>query len=206
MSSTSPELVVTPANLPAPLALAPPAFARGDDPATYDRLLARMSDAVRPDNIIEEIWLRDVVDHVWETMRLRHRKAGLINANAGEGMRDILLALNCDNFSTVAREWFARDPDVVTEVEGWLATAGVGINEVMAQTLRRHLADYEGMDRMLQSAEVRRDAALHEIERRRAHFAALLRRAAHDAEAAEAPVRDAEFEVVQTGQRPEAGG
>jgi hypothetical protein len=206
MFSTSPELAVTPVNLPVPLGFARPAFARGDDPATYDRLLARMCDAVRPDNIIEEVWLRDVVDHVWETMRLRHSKTGLINANAGEGMRDLLRALNCDNFCTLASEWFARDPEVVAEVDGWLATAGVGINEVMAQTLRRHLADYEGMDRMLQSAEVRRDAALHEIERRRAHFGALLRRAAEDAEAAEAPAQDAEFEVVQTGQRPEAGG
>jgi len=157
-----------------------------------------MSDAVRPDNIIEEIWLCDVVEHVWETMRLRRRKAGLINANVGEGMRDILLALDCDNFIILAKEWFARDPNAA-EAEGWLAAAGIGLNEVMAQTLRRHLAEYEGMDRMLQSAEARRDAALHEIERHRAHFADLLRRAAQEAEQAaaqeaeDAAFKDAEF-------------
>lgn len=206
MSSTSPELAVTPVNLPTPLGFAPPAFARDDDPAAYERLLARMSDAVRPDSIIEEIWLRDVVEHVWETMRLRRRKTGLINANVGEGMHDILLALDCDKFATLAKDWFARDPEVVTDVESWLATAGIGINEVMAQTLRRHLADYEGMDRMLCAAEARRDAALREIERHRAHYANLLRRAAEAEEKADTAIKDAELEVVQTGQHPEAGG
>lgn len=213
MSSTSPEaavtppeLAVTPANLPVTLGFAPPALARDDDPATYEKLLERMSDAVRPDSIIEEIWLRDVVEHVWETMRLRRRKTGLINGNVAWGMEDILRALDCQNYTTLAKDWFARDPEVVADVEAWLTTAGIGINEVMAQTLRRYLADYEGMDRMLCGAEARRDAALREIERHRAHYANLLRRAAQAEETADAAIKDAEFEVVQTGQHPEAGG
>jgi len=210
MSSTSPDLPNTPANLRAPLGFAPPSLNRDEDASSYETLLARMSETVGPASLLEEIWLRDVVEHVWETIRLRRRKAGVVNANAGEGMRHILVSLDCRNTFELTKRWFARDPAVVADVEARLAAAGLGINEVMAQTLRLCLAEYEGMDRMLRSAEARRDAALHEIERHRAHFAALLRRAAQNeeraAETAGAPIEDAEFEMVQTGQHPEARG
>ncbi len=214
MPTTSPDLPITPANLPTPLGFAPPSLNRDEDAGSYKSLLARMTETVRPASLIEEIWLRDVVEHVWETIRLRRRKAGLMNANAREGLRDILSALGCDDYLTLSKRWFARDPAAVAEVEAQLAAAGLGISDVMAQTLRRYLADYDGMDRMLRSAKSRRDAALHEIERHRAHFADLLRRAAQAEESAAekaagtggAPIEDAEFEVVQTGQYPEAAG
>jgi hypothetical protein len=214
MPTISPDLAITPANLPTPLGFAPRSLNRDEDPASYETLIARMTDTVRPADLIEEIWLRDVVEHVWETIRLRRRKAGLMNANAGEGLRDILSALDCQDYFTLSKRWFARDPEVVAGVEAELAAAGLGISDVMAQTLRRHLADYDGMDRMLRSAEARRDAALHEIERHRAHFADLLRRAAQAEESAAekaagtggAPIEDAEFVVVQTGRYPEAAG
>jgi hypothetical protein len=56
------------------------------------------------------------------------------------------------------------------------------------------------MDRLVAAAEARRNAALREIERHRAGFAAALQRAARDAEA----VEDAEFEVVAPAARHDA--
>jgi hypothetical protein len=50
----------------------------GEDSAAYDELLARVSGAVKPSDILEEIWVRDVVDLVWEALRLRRLKANLI--------------------------------------------------------------------------------------------------------------------------------
>jgi hypothetical protein len=165
--------------------------------------------------VVEEIWVREVVELVWETVRLRRQKAALINSSAKEGMQRLLYALDYDDAVKLAKGWFARDPAAVADVEARLADAGLGIDAVMAQTLRLHLAEYEGMDRMLRSAEARRDAALLAIERHRAHFADTLRRAAQDAEreaataAEQAPIEDAAFEVVptvQTGQHPAATG
>ena len=40
----------------------------GEDPAAYDELLARVSGGVKPSDILEEIWVRDVVDLVWEAL------------------------------------------------------------------------------------------------------------------------------------------
>jgi len=212
MPSPSPDLAITTsANLPIALGFAPPSLTRDEDAPSYETFRARVADAVRPANVVEEIWVREVVEHVWETVRLRRQKAALMNSSAGEGMRRLLSALDYDDAFEIAKDWFARDPAAVADVETRLAEAGLGIDAVMAQTLRLHLAEYEGMDRMLRSAEARRDAALLAIERHRAHFADTLRRAAHDAAKAaeQAPIEDAAFAVVptvQTGQGPTALG
>lgn len=210
MSSPSPDLAVTTsANLPVPLGFAPPSLTRDEDAPPYEMLRARVAETVRPANVIEEILVREVVELVWETVRLRRQKAALINSSAKEGMQRLLFALDYDDAIELAKRWFARDPAAVADVEARLADAGLGVDAAIAQTLRLHLAEYEGMDRMLRSAEARRDAALLAIERHRAHFADTLRRAAHEAAKAaeQAPIEDAAFEVVptvQTGQHPAA--
>ena len=211
---TSPtHYLATPAHLPIPLGFAPPSLTRDEDAPSYETLCARVTDTVRPANVVEEILVREVVEHVWETVRVRRHKAGLMNSSAGEGMRRLLTALGYDDAFEIAKDWFARDPGAVANVDARLAEAGLGIDAVMAQTLRLHLADYEGMDRMLRSAEARRDAALLAIERHRAHFADRLRRAAQEAEEAalQAPVaitdaRPHAVPTVQTGQGPTALG
>ena len=67
----------------------PPLIA-GEDAAAYDDLLARISAALEPSDILEEIWVRDVVDMVWDALRLRRLKAQLLTVSAYEGMHTIL--------------------------------------------------------------------------------------------------------------------
>ena len=57
--------------------LAPPPLIEGEDAAGYDELLARISGTLKPADILEEIWVRDVVDLVWDAFRLRRLKAHL---------------------------------------------------------------------------------------------------------------------------------
>jgi hypothetical protein len=40
----------------------PPPLIEGEDSAAYDELLARVSTAVKPADILEDIWVRDFVD------------------------------------------------------------------------------------------------------------------------------------------------
>ena len=65
----------------------------GEDTAAYDELLARISGAVNPADIFEEIWVRDLVDLVWEALRLRRLKANLVTATASRGLQQILKPL-----------------------------------------------------------------------------------------------------------------
>jgi hypothetical protein len=170
----------------------------------YNTLLVRVSATVKPADTLEEIWVRDVVDLVWDAVRLRRQKAALMTSSAGEGLQKILFSLDAPDPYGLPKRWAARDEAAVAEVDALLAAAGLTLDAVMAQTLRVRLTDIERIDRMTMTAEARRNAALHEIERHRANFAALLRLAAQNAEGAAGPVEDAEFEVVspQTGLTP----
>ncbi len=63
----------------------------------------------------------------------------------------------------------------------------------MAETLSVKLDNIERIDRLIASAEARRNAALREVDRHRSAIAQTLRRAIEEPE-------DAEFEVVENGQ------
>jgi hypothetical protein len=181
----------------------------GDDSSGYDTLLSRVSAAVRPGDVIEEAWVRDVVDLIWEAVRLRRLKAALLTACADRGLRDVLTGINVTGNTAfaLAGPWAAREPAAVEKVDAILAAAGLGIDHVMAHTLRRYIDQIERIDRMIASAEARRSAALRDIAHHREHLAASLRAAANEA------ITDAEFEVVSpaapaaapaTEQRPAA--
>ena len=49
----------------------PPPLLDGESQEVYDTLLARVTGAVSPKDIIEEIWVHDIVNLVWEILRLR---------------------------------------------------------------------------------------------------------------------------------------
>jgi hypothetical protein len=53
----------------------PPPLIEGEDPAAYDELLVRISADVKPADILEDIWVRDVVDFTWEILSLRRLRA-----------------------------------------------------------------------------------------------------------------------------------
>jgi hypothetical protein len=87
MPSTKAEIV--PAKTAAPDIrglLGPPPLLEGEDPAAYDALYERVKAAVEPGDALEEIWARDVVDLIWETLRLRRLKVKFLNGYANEGL------------------------------------------------------------------------------------------------------------------------
>ena len=170
-----------------------PPLIPGDDIAAYDTLLARVSGAVRPRNVIEEAWVRDVVDLLWEAVRLRRLKAALMTACADMGLQKVLTGLGVggDTYE-LARRWAARELEAAGRVDAILDAAGLGMEHVMARTLRQNIAEIERIERMIASLEARRAATLREIDRYRAALGADLRRAAQEAET----VEDAEFEDV----------
>ena len=171
----------------------PPLLA-GEDAAAYDELLARVSGAMKPADVLEEIWVRDVVDLVWETFRLRRLKTSLLAANAHKGLKDILeMLLAWHEAPNVAKSWAAREPAAIKKVDKVLASAGLTMDAVMAQTLALKIDDIERIDRMIMGAEARRNVALRELDRHRANFGQALRRASDE-------VVDAQFEQVQAPQ------
>ena len=63
----------------------PPPLLEGESQEVYATLLARVTGTVSPKDIIEEIWVHDIVDLVWEILRLRRLKAALLSSSVGCG-------------------------------------------------------------------------------------------------------------------------
>src|SRR5437667_1483939 len=74
--------------------IAPAPVIPGEVVSNYDTLLARVSGAVNPADILEEMWVRDIVDLMWDTIRLRRLKAALLTSSAHKGMQEVLLGLD----------------------------------------------------------------------------------------------------------------
>jgi hypothetical protein len=145
---------------------------------------------------VEEFLTRDVIDLTWEILRLRRMKAGLLRADAGRGVRRILSTIGYSNFSgkeRFAEEWASGKEKTRLEFGEMLKKAGLTIDDVMADAFAQLIDSFERFDRMLASAEARRNNALREIDRHRAALGAAVRQVIDD-------VEDAEFRDVETGE------
>ena len=169
--------------------LAPPPLIEGEDAASYDDLLARISGALKPADILEEIWARDVVDLTWDVFRLRRIKAHLLRADAHQGMAELIgPLLKWDHTFRTAVGWSMGEEAAVKTVAATLAASGLTVDAATALTFARRIHEIERIDRMTMAAEGRRNAILREIERHRATFARTLRRAVNGVEDGEVKV------------------
>jgi hypothetical protein len=161
----------------------PPPLFDGEDTKIYDELLTGISTAVRPVDIFEDIWVRDVVDVTFDVFRLRRLKANLMTANAYKGLTETLAPLlGRLQAETLAEGWAARKPDVVEEVNKTLTSAGLSTDSILAQTFSVKLDDIEPIEHMAALADARRNATLREIERHRQTLGQRLRQAAQQIE------------------------
>jgi hypothetical protein len=127
-----------------PTLFGPPPLFDGEDSKIYEQLLAQVSTTVMPEDILEDIWVRDVVDLTIEVLRLRRLTANLIKANAYKGLTETLAPLvGRSQAETLAEDWAARKPDVVEEVNKTLTSAGLTIDSILAQTFSIKVNDIE---------------------------------------------------------------
>ena len=91
-----------------------------------------------------------------------------------------------------------REPDAVNLVDEILTGAGVSMDGLMADALAEKLDDIERIDRLISIVESRRNASLHEIDRRRAVLGETLRRSVQEIEDGELVIADGELVIEPT--------
>jgi hypothetical protein len=64
-------------HLPLQHIFGPPLLLDDEDPDAYIELLKRVREHLNPQDILEEIWIQDAVDHSWQIPRLRKMQARL---------------------------------------------------------------------------------------------------------------------------------
>ena len=116
--------------------LGPTVLLAGEDQASYDRLAAQITAAVGPGDIIEAIFVRDFVDLVWETLRLRRLKVSYLRSCEWVGVEAVLQALVGDDQAEIlARERHRGSAEAAATVDAVLAAAGLTFEAATAQTL-----------------------------------------------------------------------
>jgi hypothetical protein len=160
---------------------------QGEDEADYDDLLSKVTTAVAPTDVIEAMWVKDIVDLMWESQRLRRLKASLLMVARDKAI-DRLSELTDGPLSGIGTGFFSGfgsgkekgHVQAMEERERKLMKQGFDVNAIMAQALSDRLGDVERIDRMIASADARRNKTLTEIDRRRDATTRRLRTIADD--------------------------
>ena len=144
-----------------------------EDPARYRDMLDRFAEFVDPKNIIEWLWLKDIVDLCWEIARLRRYRALLIERERESKNAEIDYAQEhaggrnlswMDKLKRPQIEELRNAPRLDTEADS------------ASLLILQYLGTYETVDKLLISAELRRDRILRELDFRRERVAPLLRK------------------------------
>ena len=175
----------------------------GEDPKLYEELLARVGAAVQPIDIIDWLFVKDIVALTWEIQRSRRQRESLIRIARRSAM-EIILEVAMPRPETIrivghnleirvlASQWLNGDPKATKRVETLLRAAGFSIADVTAQSLTVNAVELDRIDQQTQRHEERRDRILQQIERRRAGWSRQVQRASED-------IVDAEFQEAARG-------
>jgi hypothetical protein len=148
----------------------------------FKRIRDALADEINPRGILEQMYVGDIAYLVWEVLRLRRSKAGIINAAFRKALERVLeqclreqgrldARIEAD---LLAHKWFT-DPRAKKEVAEVLKSFELDETAIEGEAIRKSADDLERIDRLMTSAEARRDKALVCIAQYRGDFGALLR-------------------------------
>jgi hypothetical protein len=163
------------------IGISPAPLLSGEAQADYDSVATRVVAVARPRDAIEEFFTRDVIDLTWDILRLRRAKAGLWRAAASKGVDAIHSRIDASLLLSrgpgFAKQWASGNVQKRQEFTEMLKKAELTMNDVMAEALAEVIDSFERFDRMLASAEARRNDALSQIDQHREALGAAIRRA-----------------------------
>ncbi|GJD93939.1 hypothetical protein [Methylobacterium iners] len=174
----------------------------GEDAGHYRRITQQIVESVSPTDIIEHFWVRDIADLIWETLRLRRLKGNLLQTASHKALKRVLRdAVGFPAIEQLVKSWSTGDASSLQRVDDLLKGMSLSFDAVYAEALAERVGEIERIDRLIASAESRRNTVLREISRHRDAVALRLARAS-------AAIEDAEFaEVRETDeQRPVQNG
>lgn len=152
--------------------LGPTPLLHGEDEAGYKAFYDNFRHQVGPHDLIDEIYIRDVVDQTWEIHRLRKIRIGTMRKGQMQAVRQYT------DFS-VSSSMTSKHCDIVrdqmkTSLESaldCLQNFGVTLLDINARAFKNEDSVLFDIDQNITRLEVRRNYTLREIERRKSAFA-----------------------------------
>jgi hypothetical protein len=136
-------------------------------------LRKELENEIKPEGVIEQIYLDDFASLTWDILRLRRSKTGITNGAFLAALQSMLKQLlnrrdyefpyhHGEAAEDLARGWF-ENKKAKSKVATLLRKFGLDEGAIEAEAFRSRAEDLERFDRMLALAEVRRDKALRSI-------------------------------------------
>ena len=145
-----------------------------ESPIEYHELVAMIQDAVRPDNALTYLLVRDWAAQMWEIRRLTDMKTNIIKSAFAEALQLILeraLIALPDDGGTSAKDYVAawyKGEEGRNMVLNLLRSRELSEHSVVAEAARLRLSEIEIINRQLDRLRVINIGTLREIESHRA--------------------------------------
>jgi hypothetical protein len=150
----------------------------------FDALRDAFKQEIKPQGIIEQMYVHDISSIVWEILRLRRWKVVIINSAFSSALQNLLTQLLKqpgqygyevgDEAQTLAHAWFT-DQAAKRQVSEILARIDLDESAIEAEAIRGSSSELDLLDRMLTSLESRRNKALGCVAEYRASLGHQLR-------------------------------
>jgi hypothetical protein len=164
--------------------LGEPTLMAGEYLGDYQEMMDQFAVALKPKDLIEWWWVRDVVDLTWEIVRYRRLRGAAMRARQTRALEDamfrIMRAQGQANARSIA-EGIASDYEslggeaVEDGIRRRLNSVYFDPLAVVGAAFMEQVEAVERVDRMIASATARRDGVIRDIERRRETFARRMR-------------------------------
>jgi hypothetical protein len=156
-----------------PIPLVPLLITESDE--EFKRIRQALYEELGPVGTIEQMYVNEFADIVWEILRLKRCKAGVINLTFHDESARLLGRL-IKVGPDIARDWISH-PDIAKEVEKRLAEYKLDGSVVIADAIQAASYKLELIEALIVSAEKRRDTALIRLTHYRGELGIILRRA-----------------------------
>jgi hypothetical protein len=143
----------------------------------FHRIRQALYEETKPVGIIEEMYVEEIAEIIWQILRLKRCKAGVTNLAFHKASAEILNKL-MDAGPDVARDWISN-PELAKKVETGLAAYKLDAAVIIAEAIRNSSSKLELIEHLLASLETRRDKALVCVANYRGELGAMLRKAGH---------------------------
>ncbi|MBR1283001.1 hypothetical protein JQ597_13225 [Bradyrhizobium sp. AUGA SZCCT0177] len=139
----------------------------------YDDFAARMIEEIQPQNIFDELNVRDAIEAAWYIKQLRSSRTGTINTSFRKAILQLLVVelgthqTRESEAGLLADRWFTSDK-AKAELAALLKKYSLDEHSIMALAIKLNGVDLERLGREIAMWEDRRDKAINKIFKRRA--------------------------------------
>ena len=168
----------------------------GENPTQYEALLRELVRKTKPKDVVDAIFVKDILDLIWEAQRLRRWRRQILHQARFDAAKSLITPLiEYKNRGRVTMDgphldehevtqlvlgWLQGHPTYVSAFEKILQSRDLMPGDVTAAAFEEVLDKIERIDRMAAAADTRRDGLLREIERKQASLSQQLRAASEE--------------------------